>query len=306
MKIAFAATPRFGALVLGALLGSAHEVVLVITQPDRPAGRGRELGISAVKELAFREGLRVEQSEDISSPEVIELLESLGVKTLTVAAFGQILKGSLLNALPCINVHGSLLPKYRGAAPVERAIMDGERVTGVTIMDITPKLDTGPAYTSRAVYIEDDDDAGSMYEKLGRAGGEALVDVLDALDAGKIEPTEQNEDAATYAEKITSADMEIDWSRPAREIAAQVRGLSPYIGAFTRANGQRLKVWKARVSEGGDGPGTTLIEGERLMVSCGTGMLELIEVQPEGKRRMGAAEFLRGHRKMVEENIMGQ
>lgn len=305
MKIAFAGTPHFGALVLGALLGSAHEVVLVITQPDRPAGRGRELGISAVKELAFKEGLRVEQPEDISSPEVIELLKSLGVKTLTVAAFGQILKSSLLNALPCINVHASLLPKYRGAAPIERAIMDGERVTGVTIMDITPKLDTGPTYTSRAVYIEDGDTAGSVYEKLGRAGGEALVDVLDALEAGTIEPTRQNEDAATYVEKITRADMEIDWSRPVREIAAQVRGLSPYIGAFTRANGRRLKVWKARVSEGGDGPGTTVIEGERLMVSCGTGMLELIEVQPEGKRRMRAAEFVRGYRQQLDGKKLG-
>lgn len=305
MKIAFAGTPRFGALILGALLGSGHEVVLVITQPDRPAGRGRELGISAVKELAVREGLRIEQPEDVSSAEFIKLIKSLGVKALTVAAFGQILKSPLLKALPCINVHASLLPKYRGAAPIERAIIEGERATGVTIMEITPKLDTGPIYTSRAVYIEDDDDAGSMYEKLGRAGGEALVEVLDALEEGGFEPIAQDDAGATYAEKITPADMEVDWARQAWQVASLVRGLSPHIGAFTRAGGQRLKVWKAAVTEGGDGPGFVFIEGERLLVSCGTGMLELKEVQPQGKRRMSGAEFVRGYRKLVEGRKLG-
>ena len=185
MKIAFAGTPHFGALVLGALLGSRHEVAVVLTQPDRPAGRGRQERFSEVKELAVREGLRVEQPERASAPETVELLKSLGVKVVTIAAFGQILRPPLLGGIPCINVHASLLPKYRGAAPIERAIMDGEGITGVSIMDVEQKLDHGAVYLQKAFVIEKDDDAGSMYEKLGRVGGEALADVLDDFEAGR-------------------------------------------------------------------------------------------------------------------------
>ncbi|RJQ47910.1 MAG: methionyl-tRNA formyltransferase [Gaiellales bacterium] len=296
MKIAFAGTPEFGALILGALLSSRHEVAVVFTQPDRPAGRGRRPRESAVKRLALEEGLRVEQPPSISSAESVGLMEDLGVRALTVAAFGQILKPPLLGSIPCINVHASLLPAYRGASPVERAVMAGEKATGVSIMDITPKLDTGAVYLSWPVYIDDDDDAGSMYQKLGRAGGEALVQTLDGIEEGGLRSVPQDESKAFYVEKITPADQHIDWNRPAWKIRAQVRGLSPHIGAFTRVDGHRLKVWKAAVVEGGDGPGTLEVEGERLLVNCGTGRLELIEVQPEGKRRMSAAEYLRGHR----------
>lgn len=300
MKIAFAGTPEFGALILGALLSSRHEVAVVFTQPDRPAGRGRQPRKSAVKQLAQAEGLRVEQPESISAAENLELLRELGVRTLAVAAFGQILKSPLLGGIPCINVHASLLPAYRGASPVERAVMAGEKATGVSIMDITPKLDTGAVYLSWPVYIDEDDDAGSMYRKLGRAGGEALVQVLDAIAAGDMQPVPQNDDAAFYVAKITPADQVIDWNRPAWKIRAQVRGLSPHIGAFTDVGGKRLKVWRVAVAEGGGDPGQVEIDGERLLVSCGTGRLELIEVQPEGKRRMAAAEYLRGHRQQIE------
>jgi methionyl-tRNA formyltransferase len=296
MKIAFAGTPPFGALILGALLSSRHEVEIVFTQPDRPAGRGRKPRESAVKQLAVTEGLRVEQPESISNADTLTLMQDLGVKTLAVAAFGQILKSPLLGGIPCINVHASLLPAYRGASPVERAIMAGEKVTGVSIMDITPKLDTGAVYLSWPVYIDEDDDAGVMYEKLGRAGGEALVQVLDGIESVGMVSEPQDEESAFYVEKITPDDQVIDWHRPAREIRSQVRGLSPHIGAFTNAGGKRLKVWKAAVVEGGDGPGTVEIDGERLLVNCGTGRLELIQVQPEGKRRMSAAEYLRGHK----------
>ncbi|MCL4474285.1 MAG: methionyl-tRNA formyltransferase [Actinobacteria bacterium] len=319
MKIAFAGTPKFGALVLGALLDSRHEVVLVFTQPDRPAGRGLALKMSPVKELALREGLRVEQPEKISTPGWVGEMKSLGVKVLTVAAFGQILRAPLLGGLPCINVHASLLPKYRGAAPIERAIMAGERNTGVTIMDITPALDTGPIYLQRVVPITDEDDAGSIYGKLGRAGGEALAEVLDAIEAGGMEPEPQDESAATYVEKITAADMKINFERPAWKIAAQVRALSPHIGAFINIDGLRLKIWKAKVAEGVAGgsapgaavgetsattsattPGRFTTDGERLFVICGTGLIELLEVQPQGKRRMSAAEFLRGYGKYIQ------
>ncbi len=316
MKIAFAGTPYFGALVLGALLRSGHEVALVITQPDRPAGRGRALRESPVKHLAAGMDLTVAQPERISDADFVDAMKSMGIEVLTVAAFGQILREPLLGGMPCINVHASLLPKYRGAAPIERAIMAGESVTGVSIMDITPKVDTGAVFLQRQVPIEDDDDAGSMYEKLGRTGGEALAEVLDAIESGGMKPAEQDESAATYVEKITAADMAIDWDRSAREVFNQIRGLSPRIGAFTTAGGHRLKIWKARVAEaagplpagdpaGAAEPGAAMIDGERLLIACGAGMLELLEVQPEGKRRLGVAEFLRGYRPMIEDKRLG-
>lgn len=307
MKVAFLGTPRFGALVLGALLRSGHEVVLVITQPDRPAGRGRQLTVPAVKELALAEGLKVVQPESASTPETAALLESLGARAYTVASFGQILKPPLLGSLPGLNVHASLLPRYRGAAPIERAIMDGESETGVSIMDIVAELDAGGVYLQRSVTIEESDDAGSLYQKLGREGGEALVEALDRLEAGTITPEPQDEGAATYAEKITAAEREIDWTRPAQDIFNQVRGLSPNIGAFTAAGGQRLKVWKAALATGGGGePGAVRLEGERLWVACGDGALELLVLQPGGGRRLGAAEFLRGHRRLLQGGRLGK
>src|SRR5659263_51392 len=296
MRIAFAGTPHFGALVLGALLGSGHEVALVITQP-----------------------------EIISTPDFVKEIKSLGVEALTVAAFGQILREPLLGGLPCINVHASLLPKYRGAAPIERAMMAGERETGVSIMDITPKVDTGAVYRQRVVPIGEEDDAGSMYEKLGRAGGEALAEVLEAIERSGMEPDPQDESAATYVEKISLGDREINWQRSALEIVAQVMGLSPHIGAFTIAGGHRLKVWKAIVAEApaeadqqtasevsdrlmvmAVEPGGITIDGDRLFVRCGTGALELVEVQPEGKRRMAAADFVRGHKNAIEAKKLGE
>lgn len=305
MKIAFAGTPHFGALVLGALLRSRHEVALVFTQPDRPAGRGRQPRESAVKILAVQEGLQVEQPGSISAPPVVGGIGDAGIQALTIAAYGQILKEPLLGALPIINVHASLLPKYRGASPIERAIMAGERVSGVTIMDVVAQLDAGDIYLQRPVQIEDEDDAGSLYEKLGLAGGAALVEVLDALEDDGFVPQPQMEIDISYAEKIGREDLKIDWSRQAWEINNQIRALSPHIGAWTGVEGHRLKVWKAAVSEGGDGPGTVRIEDERLLVSCGTGSLELLEVQPEGKRHMSAAEYLRGHRQLVAGKRLG-
>lgn len=278
---------------------SGHEVEAVLTQPDRPAGRGRRPSFSEVKELAVREGLRVEQPEQASSAETVALLRSLGVRALTIAAFGQILKKPLLGAIPCINVHASLLPKYRGAAPIERAIMDGEGMTGVSIMEVEPKVDTGPVYLQKAVVIGKEDDAGVLYQKLGRTGGEALADVLDAMEERHIKPEPQDDGAATYAEKISKEDMRIDWSEPAWKLACRVRALSPHIGAFTMARGHRIKIWKAHVAEGSGKPGQVIIKDERLLVACGTGTLELMELQAEGKRGMAAPEFLRGYKKLL-------
>ncbi len=306
MIAAFAGTPRFGALVLDSLIRSRHEIVVVFTQPDRPSGRGLGPRQSPVKELALAQGLRVEQPESISSPETIALLGELGAEVLTIAAFGQILKQPLLDAILCINVHGSLLPRYRGAAPVERAIMKGEHETGVSIMKVLLALDSGEVYRRQSVPIEDRDDAGAIYEKLARAGGEALVATLDEMEAGRLRGEPQDESLVTYAEKITPADRRIDWSRQAREIINQVRALSPHIGAYTAAGEMSLKIWRAgAVSpdlEGSQsrGPGDVVISGQRLFVLCGDGFLELLEVQPQGKRRMSGAEFLRGYRRLIE------
>jgi methionyl-tRNA formyltransferase len=305
MMLAFAGTPHFGALVLGALLRSRHRVAAVFTQPDRPAGRGRHMRSSPVKTLAEEEGVRVEQPEVISVQETVDLLHRLGVDALAVAAYGQILKSPLLGALPCINVHASLLPKYRGASPIERAIMAGERVTGVSIMAMEAGMDTGDVFLQRPLEIDDADDAGALHEKLGKLGGAALVEVLDALEDDGFVPQPQHDIGASLAGRITREDMRIDWSRHAWEVANQVRALSPHIGAYTDVEGRRLKVWRAAVAEGGKGPGEARVEGERLLVGCGTGSLELLEVQPEGKRRMGAAEYLRGHRQVIEGRRLG-
>ena len=306
MKIAFTGTPRFGALVLDSLIRSRHEIVVVFTQPDRPAGRGLGPRRSPVKELALARGLRVEQPGSISSPETIALLGGLGAEALTIAAFGQILKQPLLDAILCINVHGSLLPGYRGAAPVERAIMNGEHETGVSIMKVLLALDSGEVYRRQSVPIEDGDDAGAVYESLARAGGEALVATLDDLAAGRLSGEPQDESLVTYAEKITPADRRIVWSRPAREIFNQVRALSPQIGAYTAVGEMSLKIWRVGVVspdvEGSqsEGPGDVVISGQRLFVQCGDGFLGLLEVQPQGKRRMSGAEFLQGYRRQVE------
>lgn len=256
--------------------------------------------MSPVKQLALSEGLNIEQPEKASSPEFVERMKALGVRVFAVAAFGQILREPLLGGLRCINVHASLLPKYRGAAPIERAIMAGERETGVSIMDITPKVDTGAVYMQRVVPIGEEDDAGSMYEKLGQAGGKALAEVLEAIERESMQPVPQDENQATYIEKISPADREIDWDRPAREIVNQVRALSPHIGAYTSTgDGSRLKVWKAAAAEAdpddSPNPGEIKISDGRIFAGCGSGAIELIEVQPEGKRRMDASDFIRGH-----------
>ncbi len=313
MKIAFAGTPRFGAQVLEALIASPHEIVAVFTQPDRPAGRGLASRMSPVKQLALAAGLRVEQPASISSPASIASLKELGARFLTIAAFGQILKQDLLDAVPCINVHGSLLPEYRGAAPVERAIMDGKRQTGVSIMDVVLALDSGNVYLRKTVPIEDADDAGSIYEKLARAGGEALVEVLDRAEAGPLAGQPQDESLVTYAEKIGPGDRHLDWSQPARRVFNQVRALSPHIGAYAKAGETQLKIWRAAppvaagkpLSGASLQPGKVSLRGEELWVQCGEGQLRLLELQPAGKRRMSAAEFLRGYRKLVEDTVFG-
>lgn len=300
MRVAFAGTPEFAATVLRGLLESGHEVGLVISQPDSRRGRGRRRASPPVAALARERGLPLLQPPDISQAAG----EISRHDVLVVAAYGQILRPDTLYAAPhgAYNVHASLLPAYRGAAPVERAIMNGERETGVTIIKMDEGLDTGPIALQRRFPIPPEMTGGELAGELARLGAEAVVEVLDRLESGTLNLTEQDSGRATYAPRITPEDQVIDWSRSAREVHDLVRALAPHIGARARhpeVEGP-VKIWRTRVhrEEGGGSPGPGEIRAEegRIFVGCGTGVVEVLELQLPGGRRLGAAEFLRGHR----------
>ena len=269
MRIAVAATAPFGAAVLAGLAGR-HDVELLVTRPDRPKGRGRKEAPPPAKETARRLGIPVEQ------PDRLESFPG-DAPVVVVAAYGVLVPDALLRERLWLNVHPSLLPRWRGAAPVERAIMAGDTETGVTIHRTVRELDAGPIAAERAFPIGSEDDAGAVYAR----AAELAVELLDkVLPAPSFRP--QPDEGVTYAAKITAADRELDWSRPAEEIVNRVRALSPHIGAWGIVDGRRLTVWRARPA----GPGSELVAGG----------VELLEVQPEGRRRMTAAEYLRGRR----------
>ena len=270
MRIGVAATAPLGADVLERLAGK-HDVAFLLTRPDRPQGRGRKVGAPPAKEVGERLGIDVRQPEKLD-----ESLELGVVEAMVVAAYGALIPGSLLERTLWLNVHPSLLPRWRGAAPVERAIMAGDTETGVTIHRTTPELDAGPISAQQPFAIEPDDDAGEVYAKAGPLAAELLQPALQGR--ATFEP--QPEEGATYAERLTAADRELDWTRPAEENLNRIRALSPHIGARGVVDGRPLIVWRARPG-GGD---------------LAAGGLELLEVQPEGRKRMSAAEYLRGLR----------
>ena len=312
LKIVFAGTPEFAATALAALLDSRHEVVAVYTQPDRPAGRGRRLRPSPVKALALAHHLPVVQPESLREPAEQQALAAWGADVMVVAAYGLILPPEVLATprLGCINIHASLLPRWRGAAPIQRAILAGDRETGVTIMQMDAGLDTGPMLARRACPIHDTDTAGSLHDRLATLGAEALLAVLEQLDEGGLVPEPQDEAQATYAAKIDKAEARLDWSRPAVELHRVVCAFNPWPVAFTTAcpGGDaaplRLRVWAARPETGALGspetpgapPGTVLEAGPTgIRVACGTGALVLTELQPPGSKPMSAAAFHNGH-----------
>jgi methionyl-tRNA formyltransferase len=267
-----AATAPLGADVLERL-GGRHEVAFLLTRPDRPRGRGRRVGAPPAKEVAERLGIPVRQPERLD-----ESVEVGDVDAIVVAAYGALVPESLLGQTLWLNVHPSLLPRWRGAAPVERALMAGDRETGVTIHRTTAELDAGPIAAQRAFPIEPGDDAGSVYSKAGQLAAELVGDVLAAEPSFRPQP----EEGATYAERLTAADRELDWSRPAEELLNRIRALSPHVGARGVVDGRTLTVWRAQPA----GPESALtVDG-----------LELVEVQPEGRTRMSGAEYLRGVR----------
>jgi methionyl-tRNA formyltransferase len=272
VKLAVAATAPLGADVLERLAAS-RDIEFLLTRPDRPRGRGRKVGAPPAKETANSLGVEVRQPELLDDPSSIE-----GADTIVVVAYGALIPESLLERAAWLNVHPSLLPRWRGAAPVERAIMAGDSETGVTIHRTTAELDAGPIAAQRSFPIGPEDDAGVVYARAGELAAELLEDVLD----GDPEFRSQPEEGATYAERLTAADRELDWSRPPEELLNRIRALSPHIGARGVVDGRMLTVWRAAPAR----PQSELVAGG----------LELIEVQPEGRRRMTAEEYVRGLR----------
>ncbi|MBL6633238.1 MAG: methionyl-tRNA formyltransferase [Thermoleophilia bacterium] len=295
MKVMFAGSPAPAVPVLGALLASRHEVALVITREDRPRGRGRQPVPTPVGQAAEDAGIPLLKPASINAPESLDVMRATGGGALVVAAFGQILRDDVLDGWPCINVHYSLLPAYRGAAPVERALMDGVTETGTTIMLMDAGLDTGPIIESVPVPLARDDDAGSLLMKMAEASGPALVRALDALEAGSLASTPQPGEGAGIAAKITDEDRPIDPRRTAVEIRNQVRALSPHIGATLGIDGQVFKVWRVKPTNAAAVPGLVRDSG-RMVLGTASGGLEIVELQPPGKGRMHADAFLRGYR----------
>lgn len=301
-KIVFMGTPDFAVASLRMLIQEGYEIAAVVTQPDRPVGRKRVLTPTPVKAEALQHGLTVWQPEKLRTSDTVDDIRALQPDLIVTAAYGQILPKAVLDIprLGCINVHGSLLPKYRGGAPIQRSIMNGETVTGVTIMYMAEGMDTGDMISRVEVPIGEDDNAGTMFAKLSEAGADLLRRTLPDIIAGQVEAVPQPHDEATYAPNLKREDERIDWTRPAEQIANQVRGLVPFSGAFTTWNGEVFKVWACRPEHAATGeaaaaPGTVLTAGtDGLRIQTGQGVLSLLEVQPAGKKAMPVSEFLRG------------
>jgi len=308
MRVVFLGSGRFAIPSLEALLAAGHDVAAVVTQPDREKGRGRELSPPPLKPAAAARGLKVLQPRRVREPEAVAALQALAPEAQVVVAYGQILPRAVIDLAPrgTINVHASLLPRYRGAAPVQWAIVNGEKETGVTTMLIDEGLDTGPVLLSRAMPIGEEETAGELETRLARLGGELLVETLEELQAGRLVPRPQDAARASLAPIIKKEDGVIDWSRPAEALARRVRGFHPWPGAYTSVRGRGLRVVRARAEGGGEGaPGTLLrIDREGLVVTAGEGSaLRLFEVQPESRRAMPAAAFAAGARLTVGERM---
>ena len=300
MKIIFMGTPDFAAGALEALIGAGHEIRLVVTQPDRPKGRSKELIPSPVKVCAEKNGIPVFQPERVKRPEAVEVLRRVEADVYIVAAFGQILSQEILDIPPlgCLNIHASLLPKYRGASPIQHVIIDGEEKTGVTIMQMDAGIDTGDMLYKKEIPIEDTDNYETLHDKLTVLGGKAVVEALELLEQGNLKPEKQRDDLSCYAPLIERSMGEIDFSLDALTIDRRIRGMTPWPSAYTSYKGKQLKIWRAEpdmeaVATGQ--PGEILqVDRDRVTVAAGRGVLHVYELQLEGKKRMTAHDFLLG------------
>jgi methionyl-tRNA formyltransferase len=298
MRIIFFGTPDFAVPSLRGLLAGADEVVGVVCQPDRPAGRGQRLTAPPVKETAIAAGVPVLQPEKIRTAEFLDQLRGWAPDLIVVAAYGRILPNSILELPPhgCINVHASLLPRYRGAAPMQWAIANGDERTGVTIMQVAEKMDAGDMLLQRATPISGDDTLSSLHDRLADIGAAALIEAIDQIRSGTARPVAQDETQVVYAPMIKKEDGLIDWSRPATEIERRVRAFDPWPSAHTRLHGKLLKISRATVerSDSSAAPGTVLGVGDAIRVACGRDRLAISELQLEGRKRLTAGEFTRG------------
>lgn len=310
MRILFLGTPEFAVPSLEALTSSHHQVVAVVTQPDRPKGRKLRMVPPPVKVQAQTKGIVCLQTPSLKAGEIEKKIKAISPNIAVVVAFGQIIPDWLLGLPPqgCLNVHASLLPQYRGAAPIERAIMDGQKETGVSIMKLDSGLDTGPIYKQGKVEITDDDTTGFLYDKLAHLGARLLMQVIAEIEKEKAVLKPQDHSQASYAPKVNKEEGRIDWSLSAEKIHNLVRAFNPAPGAYTFFNSKRLKVWKTKARESYLGKiskqgGEVLVAGKELVVKTSTIPLEILEIQPENKDRMTGAEFVRGYRIKVGDKV---
>jgi methionyl-tRNA formyltransferase len=323
LKLGFAGTPEFAVPALD-VLSEAHRICAVFTQPDRPAGRGQSLHASPVKTLAIRLGLPVHQPASFKSPEALEILQRLELDALVVVAYGLILPPAALKCprLGCINIHASLLPRWRGAAPIQRAVLAGDPKTGVTIMRMDAGLDTGPMLAAREIEIGAHDTAKTVHDKLARLGAELIAETLPALEAGRVRSVPQPAEGVTYAEKIHKAEALIDWRQDAVQIARRVRAFNPWPIAETRLDGAQLRIWETELLEDAELGDAELLDSELTLenpaltgaaptlepgtvlaathagidVACGRGVLRIVRLQLAGRKPLAAREFLKGQR----------
>ncbi len=294
-NVIFAGTPDFAVASLKALVESGITPIAVLTQPDRPAGRGKRLSASPVKQFAEDLGIPVLQPGTLRDTSVVAELEAMQPDLMVVTAYGLLLPQNVLD-IPragCVNVHASLLPRWRGAAPIQAALLAGDEETGVCLMSIEAGLDTGPVYSSDAITINDDETAGELHDRLAKLGGRVLAQHVKEIAAGKLEAIAQDDSRATYAGKIATADAAIDWRRSARDIDRQVRAFNPVPGAWFMHGDERIKCWRAKAVAGVDAPPGTVVAAsqEGVVVACGDGALSIESLQRPGKRTITAGEF---------------
>ena len=306
MKIVFMGTPDFAVGALEAIINAGHEVVLCVTQPDKPKGRSKEMQFPPVKTCAVSHNIPVFQPVRIKTPEAIEVLRQYEADIFVVAAFGQILSAEILN-MPkygCVNIHASLLPKYRGAAPINWAIIDGEEVTGVTIMQMDEGLDTGDMLLKEEVVIEATETAGTLFDKLMECGAKLIVKALPLIEAGQITPEKQDDSMTSYAKMLKKEIVRLNYEMGARQMEHLIRGVNPWPGAYTTYKGKTLKIWGADVSDGKGVPGTvSFVSKDEIGVYTADGVIVFKEVQLEGKKRMPVKDFLLGNAVSVGETL---
>ncbi len=298
MRLVFAGTPAFAAIALEALIHSEHQIVLVLTQPDRPAGRGMKIVASEVKQLAQKHGLRTSQPATLRDADAVKAIAKVGADALVVAAYGLILPTEVLDIFQygCINIHASLLPRWRGAAPIQHALLAGDSETGISIMRMEEGLDTGPVFTMERIQIEPRDTSSTLHDKLAALGARCIVHALAGIESDTLRAEPQSTEGITYAHKVTREQARIDWKLPAAELDRAVRALNPFPAAFSYFDEQVVKIWESEVTSGSPAMSgeITDVSEAGIVVACGSGALRLTRLQRPGGKQLPVAEFLRG------------